>query len=410
MSSEAFRPDLLLEMARTYGTPTYVYDESIIRRQIHALKTHLEGIPLGLLYAMKANHAVPVLETIRDCGLGIDAVSPAELELALRLGFEPARILYSANNMTDAEMHHAASKGVIMNVGELSRLDRFGQAFPGHEVCVRVNPQIGAGHHEHVITAGEKSKFGIPVEEMDAILETAARHSLRISGLHQHIGSGILDTRTLWKAISVMLETAIRFTDLRFINVGGGLGIPYRPGEAPMDLDLYESLIVEPLRDYVARHPSPSLEIWFEPGRFFTAQSGILLARVNTIKSTASRTFAGLDSGMGHLIRPAMYAAYHGIVNLSNPDAPLRTYDVVGNICESADFFAKQRDVPELREGDFVAILDAGAYGMSMTSTYNMRPLPAEVYIPETGHPYLFHERMNSSDFVDAFIAGHVKR
>ncbi len=404
MSTSAYLPATLLSIAETYGTPTYVYREQTIRERIDALRTHLEGVPVRLLYAMKANHALPVLEVMRESGLGIDAVSPAELELALRMGFEPSDILYSANNMTDAEMDTAVRSGVVMNIGELSRLERFGAAHPGSDVCVRVNPQVGAGHHAHVITAGEKSKFGIPVEQMDRIRDLAAAHDLRIVGLHQHIGSGIMDTQTLWKAISVMLETARTFETLRFVNVGGGLGVPYKPEEQPLDLATFESRIVAPLRSYGATHPNPALEFRFEPGRFFTAECGVLLARVNTIKPTDARTFAGLDSGMGHLVRPAMYNAWHTVVNLSRPDGPVREYDIVGNICESADFFAKNRPVAELAEGDIVGILDTGAYGISMASTYNMRPLPAEVWIPVDGPPRLLRRRLTPEEFVTDYM------
>lgn len=408
MSNSAFLPSTLLSIAETYGTPTYVYREQTIRDRIEQLRTHLDGVPVRLLYAMKANHSVPVLEVMRDMGLGIDAVSPAELEMALRMGFEPGNILYSANNMTDAEMDTAVQSGVVMNIGELSRLDRFGAAYPGSDVCVRINPQVGAGHHEHVITAGERSKFGIPVEQMDRMRDVATAHGLRIVGLHQHIGSGIMDTHTLWKAISVMLETARSFESLQFVNVGGGLGVPYRPDEEPLDLDLFENLIVHPLQSYAATHPNPDLEFRFEPGRFFTAECGILLARVNTIKPTTTRTFAGLDSGMGQLTRPAMYNSWHTVVNLSRPDGPPTTYDVVGNICESADFFARGRAIAELTEGDIVGILDAGAYGMSMASTYNMRPLPAEVWIPSEGPPRLVRKRLSPEDFVTAFMASYL--
>lgn len=407
MSKSAFLPSTLLSIAETHGTPTYVYREQVIADRIQALRTHLSGIPVRLLYAMKANHAPPVLEVMRDHGLGIDAVSPAEMELALRMGFKPADILYSANNMTDAEMDTAVRSGVVMNIGELSRLERFGVDYPGSDVCVRVNPQVGAGHHKHVITAGEKSKFGIPVEQVDRIRNLAQAHGLRIVGLHQHIGSGIMDTQTLWKAISVMLDTARTFDSLRFVNVGGGLGVPYRPEDEPIDLDAFESLIVQPLRSYGATHPNPDLEFRFEPGRFFTAECGILLARVNTIKPTAMRVFAGLDSGMGQLVRPAMYNAWHSVVNLSHPDGPAKTYDIVGNICESADFFAHDREVAELSEGDIVGILDAGAYGMSMASTYNMRPLPAEVWIPTEGPPRLIRKRLSPTEFVSDYMASY---
>ncbi len=399
--------ETLLSCADQFGTPTYVYFEETIVRQISTLKEHLSGLPLRLLYAMKANHAVPVMKTMLREGLGIDAVSPAELEYALQLGFPVDRVLFSANNMTDGEMHFATKRGVMLNVGELSRLESFGQAYPGSSVCVRLNGQVGAGHHEHVITAGDKSKFGIPVEQIDAIHDIANRYELTIVGLHQHIGSGIMDTETLWQAISVILDASVSFKDLRFINVGGGLGIPYRPDESSLDMSSFDRLIVEPLKQFIADHPSEDLSIWFEPGRFFTAQSGVLLAHVNTVKEGTVRTFAGTDSGMNHLVRPAMYGSYHHVVNLSNPDGPEKTYDVVGNICESSDFFAKDRAVAELREGDIIGVLDAGAYGMSMTTTYNMRSEPAEVWIESSGDIHLSRPRKSVDEMVADALGSH---
>jgi len=392
---------LLLDIADRFGTPTYAYFESVIEDRVRKLKSHLEGLPLQLLYAMKANHAIPVMEKIRDEGLGIDAVSPAELILALRLGFEKDRILFSANNMTDDEMHLAVKNGVILNVGELSRLEAFGKAYPGASVCVRLNPQIGAGHHEHVITAGEKSKFGIPVEQIDEIHRITAEYDIHVAGLHQHIGSGILDTSTLWRAISVILDASQSFRQLRFINVGGGLGVPYQPEESGLDMEHFESMIVQPLKAFIDSHASRNLSIWFEPGRYFTAESGVLLASVNTVKQSTTRTFAGTDSGMNHLVRPSMYSAYHRVLNLSNPDGSPKKYDVVGNICESSDFFAKERMVAELAEGDVVGVMDTGAYGISMATMYNLRSLPAEVWVDSNGDPHLIRDRKTPEQMVN---------
>jgi len=401
-------PDLLRQIASTHGTPTYVYFEQIIRDRIVALTSHLESLPLQLLYAMKANHSIPVMKRILKQGLGIDAVSPAELLLALKMGFPVEKILFSANNMTDDEMHFAKRHGVILNVGELSRLEKLGRTYPGSSACIRLNPQIGAGHHKHVITAGTESKFGIPVEQIEEIHAIANRYDLHIRGLHQHIGSGILDTDTLWKAINVMLHASQSFTRLEFINMGGGLGVPYKAQETGIPMDEFESKIVRPLKAFIKNHPAQNLQIWFEPGRYFTAESGVLLATVNTIKETEKITFAGVDSGMNHLVRPAMYGAFHEVVNLSNPDGALCKYDVVGNICESADFFAKERMIPELREGDVVAVLDSGAYGISMANHYNMRSLPAEVFVPidearldNNGTPFEFRSRQSVDQIVE---------
>ena len=397
----------LIEAAEAFGTPTYVYDEAVVRDRIARLREHLEDLPLRLLYAMKANASPVVLDIIREEGLGVDVVSPGETELALRIGFPPESILFSANNMTDEEMRWAHEKGVMLNVGELSRLERFGEAFPGAEVCVRLNPSVGGGHHAHVVTGGGRSKFGIPMADLDRVRAILHRYDLRPAGLHQHIGSGIMSAELIWEAVRVLLEAARSFEALSFINLGGGLGVPYRPGEKPLDLENFHRVIVEPLKAFRAAHPSPDLTFMFEPGRYLVAEAGVLLTRVNTLKAANGRLFAGTDSGMNHLIRPAIYDAYHHVVNLSNPDGPLRTYDVVGNICESGDYFARDREIAEIREGDVLAVLDVGAYGLSMASLYNLRPLPAEALLPAApgARPRLLRPRRSPRALIDAFLA-----
>ncbi len=396
-------PEILKRVARSASTPTYVYFERTIRRQIGHLKRALEGVPSRLLYAMKANGHPSILRIILEEGVGIDAVSPAELLLALRVGFETDQILFSANNMTDAEMHFAHRQGVLLNIGGLSRLEQYGAAYPGSDVCVRLNPQVGAGHHEHVITAGRKSKFGVPVSESNAIKSIVARHDLRLAGLHQHIGSGIPDINTLWKAVSVMLETAKEFPGIEFVNFGGGLGIPYRAEESALDLDAFSDRFGSALKAFDEEH---GVDILFEPGRYFLAESGVLLVTATTIKDNGDRCFVGVDSGMNHLLRPALYGSYHEINNLDNPDGPLMTYDVVGNICETGDRFAQGREIPEIRVGDTLAILDTGAYGMSMSSEYNLRPRAAEVLVPEDnpGRHTVITERPTAAEMVIALL------
>jgi diaminopimelate decarboxylase len=398
-------PEILKRVARSISTPTYVYFERTIRRQIAHLREALDGVPSRLLYAMKANGHPSILRIILDEGVGIDAVSPAELLLALRVGFEKDQILFSANNMTDSEMHFAHRQGVLLNVGELSRLDLYGQAYPGSDVCVRLNPQVGAGHHEHVITAGGKTKFGIPVAEAESIKAIVRRHNLTLKGLHQHIGSGIPDIDTLWEAVQVMLDTAKQFPGIEFVNFGGGLGIPYRATDSKLDLARFSARFGSTLKAFDREH---GVEVLFEPGRYFTAEAGVLLVTATTIKDNGDRCFVGVDSGMGHLLRPALYGSYHEIINLDNPNGTMREYDIVGNICETGDTFARDRDIPEIRVGDTLAILDTGAYGMSMASEYNLRPRPAEVLVPEDNpaRHRVITERQTPAELVTALLSG----
>ncbi len=394
--------DALLGVANRFGTPTYVYAEEALRAQIAALRALTEGLPADLLYALKANSAPALLALLRDEGFGVDAVSPGELILAQRLGFRADRILFSANMMADAEMHAAHAAGVLLNVGELSRLDHFGAAYPGAEVCVRLNPGEGAGHHAHVITAGERTKFGIPLGRLAELRAVLERHRLRLVGLHQHIGSGILDAAQFAAPLHALLAVAETFPDLRFLNVGGGLGVPYAPGERPLGVEAFRQHVGAPLAAFCAQHPD--VRVRFEPGRFLVAHAGVLLTRVTAVKDGQERTFAGTDTGMNHLVRPSVYGAYHEVVNLSNPAGAARPYTVTGNICETGDIFAEHRTLPEVREGDVLGLLDAGAYGMAMASTYNLRPLPAEVWVDPAGTARLLRARVTPEALVEAWL------
>ena len=400
-------PSLLRDAAVQFGTPTYVYELAVIDRQIERLQGLFSGLPVDLLYAMKANSIPAIMQRLIDAGIGIDAVSPTELLLALHLGADPSQILYSANNMEDTEMHLAHEHGVLLNIGELSRLARYGAAYPGARVSIRLNPQIGAGHHEHVITAGAKSKFGIPVQDWDAVARVIDTYQLRLVGLHQHIGSGVQEASTMWDAMQVLLEVARPHTALEFINFGGGFGIPYHAGASGLDLVGLRDQLHDALLQYQRDHPSEVLRFRFEPGRYFVAEAGSLLVEVNCVKQANGRTWVGTNSGFNHLIRPSMYGAHHEVYNLSNPSGSTESYYVVGNVCESGDIFARDRAVQEIREGDILAILDAGAYGSSMASLYNLRSLPAEVMASSDGTFTLLRPRQSPREILDAWLNTH---
>lgn len=370
----------LLRAAELAGTPSYVYDAETIRRRCRAFRQAIASFPSRLLYAVKANANPALLRVLLNEVDGLEVVSAGEVELALQLGVARDRLLFSPNNIADDEMDFVAERGVLFNVGEPSRLARLGERYPGIDVSVRLNLWVGAGHHRHVVTGGEHSKFGFGGDHLAMITEIAARHDLRIIGVHQHIGSGFDNASQYLAAIDLLLEASSRFKDVRFVNVGGGLSIPYRENDRPFDLDALSAGLASRSQTHREQR-GRDLQFWLEPGRMLIAESGVLLVRATALKTLGRRTFVGTDSGFNHLLRPILYGAYHEIVNLSNPGGELRTYEIAGNICESGDLFASERDVPEIREGDVLAILDAGAYGMAMASQYNLRSLPAEILI-----------------------------
>lgn len=391
--------DALSRVAATAKTPTVAYDEQIVRARCGEFRDAISTIPSRLLYALKANSNPTIIRLLLDEVDGFDAVSPGELELLLRLGVRARNILFSPNYMTDTEMLEAFDAGVLLNIGELSRLEQFGQAHPGSDACVRLNLWVGAGHHKYVVTGGQHSKFGIPGDQLDRVIEIADRYDLNIVGLHQHIGSGFSSASDFADSVDLLVEACKRFPEVRFLNVGGGIGIPYRFGESRFNLNA----VSERLKTS-STAAGPDIVFWFEPGRFLVAESGTLLVSVTAVKQSGDRTFAGTNSGFNHLIRPVLYDAHHEIVNVTNPTGPLRRYDVAGNICESGDLFARNREIQEIREGDILAILDVGAYGLSMASEYNMRPFPQEVLIESSGSISTIRERMSPTQLVDRFL------
>ena len=390
--------DALREAAERFGTPTYVYAEATVRERCRGLREALAGLPARLLYALKANPTPALLRVIADEGFGFDAVSLGEVALLRALGVPAERVLFTTTSTSTAELDAAAEAGVLLNLDDAERIATFGDRHPGAEVCVRFNPGYGAGHHRHVVTGGKEAKFGVPLDQAEAVAEAAARRGLRVVGVHQHVGSGVREAAELWPAVAALLDVAGHFPALRFVDAGGGLGVPYRPGEAALDPATLRADVARPALDRLAAAGRGGVELWFEPGRYLVAEAGVLVTRVHTLKDTGDRVFAGTDSGFNHLLRPTLYGAYHALANLSNPDGPPRPYDVVGNVCESGDLFAREREVQELRRGDLLAVLDAGAYGSSMASTYNLRPLPAEVVLRPDGALDLVRPRQTPED------------
>jgi diaminopimelate decarboxylase len=278
----------------------------------------------------------------------------------------------------------------------------------GARASVRINPNIGAGHHNHCVTGGPHTKFGIYHDQLDEIKKICAEYELKLVGIHSHIGTGIFEADKFKDAMDITLSVAKQVEGLEFVDVGGGFGIPYRESQSPIDLSTFGAEASDHFKAFCDDYGS-ELELRIEPGRFLVCQAGTLLARVNTLKSTPAHQFVGCDTGFNHLIRPMAYGSYHKVMNASRVEGEKQAIVLAGNICESGDMFTQTSDGPEDREvtrfeeGDVVAILDAGAYGISMSMQYNMRRRPPEVLITKDGQAKLIRERETYEDIMRNF-------
>ncbi len=396
--------DRLLAIAEKWGTPTYVYVEDMIRDRCRKLVNLFSGLPVSWLYAVKANDNPFLLEIISEEQLGFDTVSYEEVLLCRKLGVPAENIFYTENNMTDEEMHGAAREGVVLNFGSLGRLRSYCEQYPGSSCSVSIKPDISDGHHAKVDTGNEDSKFGIRMDLLPEAVALARQHDVSITGIHAHIGSGITEPENLLNEIDILLHAAKGVDSLKFINFGGGLPIPYRSGEEEFALDQFASLAKERLETFL-EESGGGISFLFEPGRWIVGPAGVLLTRVNTVKDQGRKKFLGTDTGFNHLLRPALYDSWHEIVNISAAKtAKEEKYNVAGNICESGDILGTDRIMPETRTGDCLAILDAGAYGMTMASHYNRRALPAEILITTKGFHKVIRRRSSADETVDRFL------
>jgi diaminopimelate decarboxylase/aspartate kinase len=341
----------------------FVYDRATITARAAALRS-LKSVS-RVLYAMKANPAPGILQLIADAGLGLECVSLGEVERALSVpGMSRDRILFTPNFAPREEYVWALANNIRLTIDNLYALRAWPDLLGGREIFVRIDPGQGRGHHQHVRTGGAYSKFGIPAEEHDALVQLASELNLRITGLHAHVGSGVFDVGSWADTAQQLGDLSRRLTDVRVIDVGGGLGVPDREGRSSFDL-----AALTKVRDSL-RGAGAAVDLWLEPGRFLVAESGVLLARVTQTKSKGDVHYVGIATGMNSLIRPALYGAHHDIVNLSRISEPAtETVNVVGPICESADYLGHDRLLPASVEGDVLLIATAGAYGRAMSST-----------------------------------------
>ena len=359
----------LKNLVEQYGSPLYCYDLDLVEERYSLLKNSISNSKV--LYAMKANCNPSILKALWKQGAGIDAVSLGEVLLALRVGFSPQDILYTANNSTHREIEEIHGKGVLINFGSVGQLERFAATHHSAEVCLRFNPGLVCGDHEYTSTAGPDSKFGIRFADLPRVRDIIKNYNIKVVGIHQHTGSGLSEEEDFYRGVVSLIGLTDLFPDLEFVNVGGGIGVPYKEGQEQID--------IQRLGRTLRRMIPDEFQIHIEPGKYLVAESGHLLVEVTDIKETKNKTIVGVNSGMSQLIRPVLYGAYHHITNLSNPDGEKKTYDVVGNICETGDNFATNREINEIKLGDTLAIHNAGAYCYSMGSNYNLRPMPPEV-------------------------------
>ena len=393
LSNEQF-----VSIAKEFGTPVYIYHAEKIKKQYEKLVNAFSVIDAKLFYACKALTNINVLKYIKSIGCNIDCSSINEVKLAVHAGFEPQNILYTSNGIAFSEIEEAVALRVNVNIDSLSNLEKFGKKY-GHRypVGVRLRPNIMAGGNLKISTGHNKSKFGIPVEQLDELKRIVQKHSIFIRTLHIHTGSEIKEAAVFVKGIEVLFDLMLHFPQLEVIDLGGGFKVPYHPNEKETDIaDLGLQL-----KNAFEQYPSANekkLQVWFEPGKFLVSEAGYLLTQVNVVKENGAVAIAGVNTGLNHLIRPMMYDAYHHITNISNPAGVEKQYMVTGYICET-DTFATDRVLNEVREGDYLVFHNAGAYGFEMASNYNSRYKPAEVLVKD-GQAFLIRKRQEWNDLL----------
>lgn len=396
------------ELVEKYGSPLYVYNEAILRERCREMAGFLKGLKFQSNYSIKANSNLTILKIANEEGLYVDAMSPGEIQVLLNAGFSPDKILFVSNNVSEEEMKFAMDKKVDVSIDSVSQLVTYGKINPGGRVAIRFNPGVGAGHHEKVVTAGKKTKFGVSLDYINEVKEILKKYNLKLIGINQHIGSLFMEGDAYLEGIKSLLNVAEQFESLEFIDFGGGFGIPYRKQEGQERLELKEfgekisKLLLEWKKGY-----DSDVTFKIEPGRFIVAECGVLLGTVHAVKHNAETKYIGTDIGFNVLARPVMYDSHHDIEvygqNFSGKAEKEEKVTVVGNICETGDIIAKQRLLPHIEEKDILGIMDAGAYGYSMCSNYNNRLRPAEVMIKPDGSDELIRRRDTIEDLMRNF-------
>ncbi len=359
-----------------HSSPLYVYDQAHLSQTVNGLKS-CQAID-RLFYAIKANTHPDILAVIHQHGLGFECVSIHEVEHVLRCfpAIDRQRILFTPNFAHRHEYQHAFELGVFVTVDNVHPLQQWPEVFAQRCILLRIDPGFGRGHHQYVETGGTHSKFGIPIDDVPCVQALTQQHQIQVIGLHAHSGSGILKAENWSILADTLIELTTHFPAVKILDLGGGLGIPEKGNEPELDLLALNHSLQQ------IKHAHPEFELWLEPGRYLVAQSGVILTRVSQIKTKGALHYIGVDAGMHTLIRPALYGAYHPIINLSKLNQPATTLShIVGPICESGDVLARSRWMPETEEGDVLLIANTGAYAACMSMSYNLRPKAKEIML-----------------------------
>ncbi len=396
------------ELLKQFGSPLYVYNEDILRARCREMQSIVDYSNFTANYSIKANSNLNLLKIAGEEGMYADAMSPGEIIFLEKAGFSPDKIFFVPNNVSAEELKFALEHNVLTSLDSLAQLELMGQVGPGSKVAIRINPGVGAGHHEKVVTGGKKTKFGISIDHLDEAKAIARKYQLTIVGVNQHIGSLFMEAAPYLQAAENFLEVARGFSDLELIDFGGGFGIPYHKldGQERLNLDQLRQGLTRLVQDFV-RDYGRDVVFKSEPGRYVVGECGTLLGTVHATKTNNGNQYAGTDIGFNILARPVMYESWHDLQVYRNgkllDDDTAEPVTVVGNICESGDIVAKDRELPAIQIGDSIAVLDAGAYGYAMSSNYNNRMRPAEVLINSRGKPVLIRRRDTIEDLLRGF-------
>lgn len=394
----------LSELADGFGTPLYVYDGHRLtenaKRFNNAVSKSFSNFTI--CYALKANSNPHIISHLKSsiAGLGADCSSPGELYIADRVGIPSELSIYTGNYESEGELKIVLDSGVHINLDDISSYKRLKGIQLPNEISFRLNPGFGKGTFPAIVTGGKEAKFGIPIETIINAYYQARTDGVEQFGLQCMPGSGNLESEYFVELLKIILNTANEIENkldfqFNYISIGGGLGIPYKVGDVPLDIDHLFEQLGKMFYSYYSEKDAPKLLI--EPGKYLVADAGFLLSRVTSIKESYKK-FIGLDAGMNTLLRPTLYNTYHHIFMVGDPDAVLtQTVDFTGQICENTDRLAKDRQFPDISEGDLVAIMDTGAYGFTMANQYNTRPRPAEVLLSD-GETKLIRQRENIHD------------